>query len=148
LVFVSQAPLEKLQAYKRYMGWSFPWISSARIEFNFDLGFSHTAEQGREAVALMTASGLPPIVEHNTRSTRTDVVGYLTESPGFSAFARDDDTVFHSYATTWRGWNFSWATTRSSTAHRKAATRAKRGSSGSAGTTSTRARVASGLRVT
>jgi predicted dithiol-disulfide oxidoreductase (DUF899 family) len=104
LVFVSQAPLEKLQAYKRHMGWSFPWISSARTEFDFGLGFSHTAEQGREAVALMTASGLPPIVEHNARSTRTDVVGYLTESPGFSAFARDDDTVFHSYATTWRGW--------------------------------------------
>ena len=50
-VFVSQAPLEKLQAYKRRMGWSFPWVSSARTDFNFDLGFSHTAEQGREVVA-------------------------------------------------------------------------------------------------
>ena len=44
-VFVSQAPLEKLQAYKRRMGWSFPWVSSARSDFNFDLGFSHTEEQ-------------------------------------------------------------------------------------------------------
>src|SRR4030095_8734082 len=39
-LFVSQAPLEKLQAYKRRMGWSFPWVSTARTEFNFDLGFS------------------------------------------------------------------------------------------------------------
>ena len=69
-VFVSQAPLEKLQAYKHRMGWSFPWVSSARTDFNFDLGFSHTEEQGREAVAQMTGAGLPPIVEHNARSTR------------------------------------------------------------------------------
>jgi predicted dithiol-disulfide oxidoreductase (DUF899 family) len=50
-VFVSQAPLEKLQAYKHRMGWSFPWVSSAHTDFNFDLGFSHTEEQGRQAVA-------------------------------------------------------------------------------------------------
>ena len=49
-VFVSQAPLEKLQAYKRRMGWSFPWVSTARTDFNFDLGFSHTEAQGRELV--------------------------------------------------------------------------------------------------
>ena len=84
-VFVSQAPLEKLQAYKRRMGWSFPWVSSAHTDFNFDLGFSYTEEQAREAVAQMratgltiqtsatgpeTGTGLPPIVEHNARSTR------------------------------------------------------------------------------
>jgi predicted dithiol-disulfide oxidoreductase (DUF899 family) len=106
MLFVSQAPLGKLQAYKRRMGWSFPWVSSARTEFNFDLGFSHTAEQGREAVALMTESGLPPIVEQNARATGTHVVGYLTESPGFSAFALDDGTVYHAYLTTWRGVEF------------------------------------------
>jgi len=105
-VFVSQAPQEKLGAYKRRMGWSFPWVSSARTDFNFDHGFSHTEEQGREAVAQMTGSGLPPIVEHNARSSGTDIVGYLTESPGFSAFVRDDDTVYHTYSTTWRGLEF------------------------------------------
>ena len=104
--FVSQAPLEKLQAYQRRMGWRFPWASSARTDFNFDLGFSHTAEQGREAVALMTESGLPPIVDQNARSTGTDVVGYLTESPGFSAFVHDEGTVYHTYSTTWRGLEF------------------------------------------
>ena len=106
VVFVSQAPLEKLQSYKRRMGWSFPWVSSARTDFNFDHGFSHTEEQGREAVAQMTGSGLPPIVEHNARSSGTDIVGYLTQSPGFSAFVRDDDTVYHTYSTTWRGLEF------------------------------------------
>jgi predicted dithiol-disulfide oxidoreductase (DUF899 family) len=105
-LLVSQAPLEKLQAYKRRMGWSLPWVSSAGTDFNFDLGFSHTAEQGREAVALMTASGLPPIVEQNARSSGTDVVGYLTESPGFSTFVQDNGTAYQTYSTTWRGLEF------------------------------------------
>src|ERR671924_1994834 len=68
-VFVSQAPLEKLQAYKRRMGWSFPWVSSARTDFNFDLGFSHTEEQGRQVVEQMMGGGLPPIVEQNARAS-------------------------------------------------------------------------------
>jgi predicted dithiol-disulfide oxidoreductase (DUF899 family) len=105
-VFVSQAPLEKLQSYKRRMGWSFPWVSSALSDFNFDLGFSHTEEQGREAVAQMTGAGLPPIVERNARSAGTDVAGYLTESPGFSTFVRDGDAVYQTYSTTWRGLEF------------------------------------------
>jgi predicted dithiol-disulfide oxidoreductase (DUF899 family) len=106
-LLVSHAPLEKLQAYKRRMGWRLPWVSSAPGEFNFDLGFSHTPEQGREVVAAMMGSGaLPPIVEHNARSTGTDAAGYMTESPGFSTFVRDEGDVFHTYSTTWRGLEF------------------------------------------
>ena len=118
-VFVSQAPLEKLQAYKRRMGWSFPWVSTAHTDFNFDLGFSFTEEQAREAVAQMTppglatfetssgtGTGLPPIVEQNARATGTDAVGYLTESPGFSTFVHDGGAVYHTYSTTWRGLEF------------------------------------------
>jgi predicted dithiol-disulfide oxidoreductase (DUF899 family) len=105
-LLVSQAPLEKLRAYRRRMGWSLPWASSAHSDFNVDLGFSHTAAEGREAVAAMTESGLPPIVEQNARSSGTDVAGYLTESPGLSTFARDGDTVYHAYSTTWRGLEF------------------------------------------
>jgi predicted dithiol-disulfide oxidoreductase (DUF899 family) len=112
VAFVSQAPLEKLHAYRRRMGWSFPWVSSARTDFNFDLGFSQTEEQSRETVATMAGGflpapgSLPRIVEQNARSTGTDAVGYLTESPGFSTFVRDDDAVYHAYTTTWRGLEF------------------------------------------
>jgi predicted dithiol-disulfide oxidoreductase (DUF899 family) len=106
MVLVSQAPAARLQAYRRRMGWSIPWVSSAPTDFNVDLGFSHPAAQGRDAVALMTGSGLPPIVGLNARSAGTDVVGYLTESPGFSAFVRDDGAVYHTYSTTWRGLEF------------------------------------------
>jgi predicted dithiol-disulfide oxidoreductase (DUF899 family) len=45
LCAVSQAPLEKLQVYKRRVGWSFPWASSYGGDFNFDFHVSHTKEQ-------------------------------------------------------------------------------------------------------
>jgi predicted dithiol-disulfide oxidoreductase (DUF899 family) len=106
-LLVSQAPLEKLQAYKRRMGWSLPWVSSARTDFNFDLGFSHTEEEGRQVVEqMMGESALPPIVEQNARASGTDPAGYMTESPGFSTFVQDGDSVYHTYSTTWRGLEF------------------------------------------
>ena len=105
MLFVSQAPLEKLKAYKRRMGWSVPWVSSAGSEFNFDLGYSSSEEQTRAWVAQDRGS-LPPIVERNARASGTDLVGYLTESPGFSAFVLQDGAVYQSYSTGWRGLEF------------------------------------------
>jgi predicted dithiol-disulfide oxidoreductase (DUF899 family) len=107
LLLVSQAPLEKLQSYKRRMGWSIPWVSSASSDFNFDLGFSHTEEQGRQAVVqMMDGAGLPLVVEQNASATGTDVAGYLTESPGFSTWVHDGGSVYQAYSTTWRGLEF------------------------------------------
>jgi predicted dithiol-disulfide oxidoreductase (DUF899 family) len=104
-LFVSQAPLEKLQAYKRRMGWSFPWVSSAHTDFNYDLGFSSSEEQTSEWVAPMVEQ-LPLVVAKNVASTGTDLVGYLTQVFGFSAFVRDDGAVYHTYSTTGRGVEF------------------------------------------
>ena len=105
-LLVSQAPLDKLQAYKRRMGWRIPWVSTSKTDFNFDLGFSHTEQEGRAVVQQMTGAGLPPIVEHNARASGTDPAGYMTESPGFSSFVRDEGGVYHTYSTTWRGLEF------------------------------------------
>jgi predicted dithiol-disulfide oxidoreductase (DUF899 family) len=104
-LFVSQAPLEKLQAYKRRMGWSFPWVSGAHSDFNFDFGFSSREEQTREWVTPMLEQ-LPLIAAHNARSTGTDLVRYLSELFGFSAFVLDDGAVYHTYSTTGRGVEF------------------------------------------
>jgi len=106
MLYVSSAPLEKLQAYKRRMGWSFPWVSSAGGDFNLDMGFSRAEEQTREAIAPMLAAGTPPILDHMTQSTGTDIVSYLSEAPGFSAFVLDDGVVYHTYSTTARGLEF------------------------------------------
>jgi predicted dithiol-disulfide oxidoreductase (DUF899 family) len=112
-ILVSQAPIEKLEAYNRRMGWSLPWVSSSPGGFNFDLGFSQTEERSREAVEQIRlpareslGDAFPPIVEQNARASGTDIVGYLTESPGFSAFVRDGEDVYQAYSTTWRGLEF------------------------------------------
>jgi predicted dithiol-disulfide oxidoreductase (DUF899 family) len=105
VLFVSQAPLEKLQAYKRRMGWSFPWVSSANSDFNLDHGFSSSEEQTREWVAPMLEQ-LPPIAVRNATESGTDVVGYLTEKQGFSVFVVDDGAVYYTYSTGARGVEF------------------------------------------
>jgi predicted dithiol-disulfide oxidoreductase (DUF899 family) len=106
MMYVSQAPLEKLQRYKQRMGWNMPWISSANSDFNFDFGYSSTEERTREAVAPMLEAGAPPIVEHDARSTGTDATSYLTQGFGFSAFILEDGDVYQTYATTGRGIEF------------------------------------------
>jgi predicted dithiol-disulfide oxidoreductase (DUF899 family) len=106
MTYVSQAPLEKLQAYKRRMGWQMPWVSSAETDFNFDLGYSRTEEQTREAFAPMLEAGPPPVLDHNAKSTGTDVAGYLSQGPGFSVFVLDNGTVYQTYGTTARGLEF------------------------------------------
>src|SRR6266508_6010947 len=105
MLLVSQAPLEKLQSYKRRMGWSFPWVSSANSEFNLDLGYSSSEEQTREWVAPIVEA-LPPIAERNASESGTDVVGYLTQSQGFSSFVLDNGAVYHTYSTGARGVEF------------------------------------------
>ena len=104
-VLLSQAPLEKVQAYRRRMGWNIPWVSSAGSDFNLDLGFSSTEEQTRDWVAPMLEQ-LPPIAARNASETGTDIVGYLTESPGFSTFVLDDGVVYQTYSTGARGVEF------------------------------------------
>ena len=105
MLFVSQAPLDKLQRTKRRMGWSFPWVSSANSEFNVDLGYSSSEEQTREWVAPIVEA-LPPIAERNAGESGTDLVGYLTQSQGFSSFVLDNGAVYHTYSTGARGVEF------------------------------------------
>ena len=113
MILVSQAPIEKIQPYRRRMGWSMPWVSSSPGDFNFDLGFSQTETAAREAVERVTIPGrelregaFPPVVAQNARACGTDIAGYLTEAPGLSTFVREGGDVYHAYSTTWRGLEF------------------------------------------
>jgi predicted dithiol-disulfide oxidoreductase (DUF899 family) len=99
LLPVSRAPLAKLQAYKRRMGWSLPWVSAASTDLNFDLGASSIQEQ-------VPPGGRPPIARQNAAATGTDLLGYLSEAPVMSAFMLQDGAVYQTYATTWRGVEF------------------------------------------
>ena len=104
LLLVSRAPLERLEAYKRRMGWSIPWVSSANSDFNFDFGTSFTEEQMREN--MPPESELPPIAGHNAAATGTNVIDYVSEMFGASAFMLQDGAVYQTYWTTGRGVEF------------------------------------------
>ena len=106
MLYVSRAPIDRLLAYEDRMGWTFPWVSCANNDFNFDLGFSYTDEQVREFAGPMLEGDPPPGVEANAVASGTDIPGYLTEGPGFSAFAHDDGAVYHTYSTQARGLEF------------------------------------------
>jgi predicted dithiol-disulfide oxidoreductase (DUF899 family) len=95
----SRAPLERLQDYKKRMGWSFPWVSSLDSDFRFDFGVSQTDEQA----AQLVEGDLPAAVAQIAAACGTDSAGYLTEAPGLSAFALEDGAVYHTYSTYARG---------------------------------------------
>ncbi|HEX4673533.1 MAG TPA: DUF899 domain-containing protein [Solirubrobacteraceae bacterium] len=105
LIAVSGAPIEKLQAYRKRMGWGFTWASSYASDFNADVGFSTSREQTREAIAPILDQ-LPPVAFRNANDAGTDIYGYLTELFGFTAFSVDDGVVYQTYATTGRGVEF------------------------------------------
>jgi predicted dithiol-disulfide oxidoreductase (DUF899 family) len=118
---VSLAPLAKLQAYKKRMGWAFPWASSQGGDFNYDFNVSFTEEQQRSGDA-----------EYNYRSIATSAIkvdesqpanefldqiaapsgvnwaAYSRQAPGLSAFALQDGIVHHTYSTYARGLDGLW----------------------------------------
>jgi predicted dithiol-disulfide oxidoreductase (DUF899 family) len=102
---ISRAPLPKLQAYKRRMGWSFPWASSERSYYNFDLEASRSEEATRE----MLSGGVPPVVSKLATDCGTEPVAYLSEAPVLSAYALANGTVYLTYSTTARGLEFMLA---------------------------------------
>ncbi|UAL11062.1 DUF899 domain-containing protein [Caulobacter segnis] len=91
LIAVSRAPLDKIQAYKRRMGWRFPWVSAFESDFNHDFHVSFTPEELAGETVNYGYVDMPP-------SQAND------ELPGLSAFARDEaGQVFHTYSTYARG---------------------------------------------
>jgi predicted dithiol-disulfide oxidoreductase (DUF899 family) len=91
LLCASRGPLEKLQAYKRRMGWSFPWVSSGGTDFNLDFSL-FTEEQRR------TGAG------YNFGSPRRDEWNFKDEElMALSAFALEDGAVYHTYSCYDRG---------------------------------------------
>ena len=118
LTAVSLAPLAKLQAYKRRMGWTFPWASSSGSDFNRDFNVSFTEEQQRGGTieynyergghAMDATTAVPEVVADNAAMAGTDAATYTRERPGMSAFALDGGAVYHTYSTYARGLDGLW----------------------------------------
>ncbi len=115
---VSRAPLGKLQAYKRRMGWTFPWASSAGSHFNRDFNVWFTEDQQREGTivynyergghAMDATAAVPEAVARQAAMSGTDAATYTRERPGMSAFVLEDGVVYHTYSTYARGLDGLW----------------------------------------
>ena len=118
LCAVSRAPLAKLQAFKRRMGWSFPWASSFGSDFNYDFQAAYTKEQQQSGVIEynfrpMDVRPSPEDGKENplaeiAANLGTDVATYTRETPGMSAFALEDGVVYHTYSAYARGLDTLW----------------------------------------
>jgi predicted dithiol-disulfide oxidoreductase (DUF899 family) len=118
LTAVSRAPLPKLQAYKRRMGWAFPWASSHGGDFNFDFNVAFTERQQREGGieynfergghAMDATTEVPEPVVQMAASVGTDVPTYSRDRPGLSTFVLEGGVVYHTYSTYARGLDVLW----------------------------------------
>jgi predicted dithiol-disulfide oxidoreductase (DUF899 family) len=115
---VSRAPLAKLQAYRRRMGWSFPWASSHGGDFNYDFQAAFTQEQQQSGVvdynfrpmdvrpALQAGADSP--LGRVAAGAGTDAATFTREAPGMSAFVLEDGVVYHTYSAYARGLDGLW----------------------------------------
>jgi predicted dithiol-disulfide oxidoreductase (DUF899 family) len=85
---ISRAPLPKLEAYRRRMGWGFKWVSSFGSDFNYDFGVSFTPEQMAAGMAYWNYANQKP---------------FEAETVGISVFCRDQAQIFHTYSCYQRG---------------------------------------------
>lgn len=116
LMAISRAPLAKLQAYKRRLGWTFPWASSGGSDFNFDFNIAFTEEEQRErgidynyrretAIRWRDQDGAE---SQFAKTCGTDTATYTRDRPGVSAFVRQDGVVYHTYSSYGRGVDAIW----------------------------------------
>ena len=97
-VYVSRAPLDKIEAYKAKKGWTFPWYSSFGSDFIYD--FHVTLDESVAPVEYNYRTK----AEHERAGTAIYVEGGQSiEGPGRSSFLRVDDRVFHTYSVYARG---------------------------------------------
>jgi predicted dithiol-disulfide oxidoreductase (DUF899 family) len=123
---VSRAPLEKLQAYRQRMGWTFPWASSLESDFNADFNVWFTEEQQRAGQVDYNFRREPPTSDafkwrageegggdaaeaRFAAMVGTDIPGYHRDRPGLSTFALEDGVVYHTYSAYGRGVDSVWA---------------------------------------
>ncbi len=111
---VSRAPLAKLQAYERRMGWTFPWASSSGSDFNADYGVGLTEKQQSEGYEYnfrknpAMSRSTPDAPNQFAAMSGVDGRTFLRELPGMSAFVLEDGVVYHTYSTYARGLDGLW----------------------------------------
>ena len=98
LICFSRAPIDRLTAYKRRMGWHFPYVSTYGMDFPFDFGLALTPDQAQQVREIRAMVDNPPewLAEWG-RQVGAKLEDGLRENPSYIAFARDNGTVYHTY---------------------------------------------------
>jgi len=98
MICFSRAPIDRLIAYKKRMGWQFPWVSTYGTEFPFDFGLALTPEQAQTIPEVKAILDDPPEwLQDWGRQVGAKLEDGLREGPSFIAFAREDGRVYHTY---------------------------------------------------
>ena len=98
LIAFSRAPIDRLAAYKRRMGWQFPYVSTYAGDFAFDFGLALTEQQAQEIPQIKELVDNPPEwLQEWSRDIGAELKDGLRENPSWIAFARENGTVYHTY---------------------------------------------------
>jgi predicted dithiol-disulfide oxidoreductase (DUF899 family) len=101
LVCFSRAPIDRLNAYRERMGWTFPYVSTHGTDFPFDFGLALTPEQAQGIPQVQEMLADPPeFLQEWSEQVGAKLEDGLREAPAFIAFARDNGTVYHTYTVT------------------------------------------------
>lgn len=112
-VAVSRGPIEKLQTYRKRMGWKFRWVSSAASDFNVDYHVSFPNGTRERGVFYNFEERPDPEVD---------------ELPGTSVFYEDEDgSIYHNYSSYGRGGEVFCLSMAGSMSCPKGATRQRKG---------------------
>ncbi len=98
LIGFSRAPIDRLIAYKKRMGWRFPWVSTYGSDFPFDFGLAVTEEQAAAIPQIKQMVDDPPDwLQFWSKQVDAELKDGLRENPSYIAFARENGTVYHTY---------------------------------------------------
>jgi predicted dithiol-disulfide oxidoreductase (DUF899 family) len=101
LICFSRAPIERLVAYKKRMGWQFPYVSTYNADFPFDFSLALTEEQAQQSPEVKEMIDNPPgWLQEWSLQIGAELKDGLRESPSWIAFAREDGAVYHTYTVT------------------------------------------------
>ncbi len=101
LIAFSRAPIDRLTAYKKRMGWQFPYVSTYGTDFAFDFGLALTPEQADQVPEVKEMVENPPDwLDDWSHQIGAELRDGLREAPTWIAFARENGTVYHTYTVT------------------------------------------------
>jgi predicted dithiol-disulfide oxidoreductase (DUF899 family) len=101
MICFSRAPIDRLIAYKKRMGWQFPYVSTYGTDFPFDFGLALTPEQAQQIPQIQEMVDSPPEwLADWGRQVGAKLEDGLREAPSYIAFARDNGDVYHTYTVT------------------------------------------------